>query len=214
MSRIGKLPITIPAGVNIAVDSNAVRMEGPKGKLESLLPAGVAVKVDGNVVRVERDSDDRKLRALHGLTRKLIANMTQGVSQGFNRVLEINGVGYRAEVRGQEIHMTLGYSHPVVFPLPAGVAASVERQVVITLSGADRQTVGETAAKIRSLRPHEPYKGKEIVNRRGPQQGTKRVYRGGSWKSRTPSLRTSARHFNMPHYSSNDVGFRIVCECE
>jgi len=165
VSRIGKLPITIPAGVNIAVDSNAVRMEGPKGKLASSLPAGVAVKVEGNVVRVERASDDRKMRALHGLTRKLIANMTQGVSQGFNRVLEINGVGYRAEVKGQEIHMTLGYSHPVVFPLPAGVAASVERQVVITLSGADRQAVGETASKIRGLRPPETYKGKGIKYR-------------------------------------------------
>ena len=165
MSRIGKLPITLPSGVKIAVDSNAVRVEGPKGKLASILPGGVAVRIDGNVVRVERASDDRKVRALHGLTRKLIANMTQGVSQGFIRVLEINGVGYRAEVKGQEIHMTLGYSHPVVFPLPAGITASVERQVVITLSGADRQLVGEIAAEIRSLRPPEPYKGKGIKYR-------------------------------------------------
>jgi large subunit ribosomal protein L6 len=165
VSRIGKLPITIPTGVKIALDSNAVRLEGPKGKLASMLPAGVTVKVDGNVVRVERGSDDRKTRALHGLTRKLIANMTVGVSQGFNRVLEINGVGYRAEVKGQEIHMTLGYSHPVVFPLPPGVTASIERQVVITLSGADRQVIGEMAAKIRSLRPPEPYKGKGIKYR-------------------------------------------------
>ena len=94
-----------------------------------LIPAGVEVKVEGNVLRVERQTDDRKLRALHGLTRKLIANMAQGVSQGFTRVLDINGVGYRAEVKGQEIHMTLGYSHPVVFPLPTGVTAAVERQV-------------------------------------------------------------------------------------
>jgi len=165
VSRIGKLPITLPSGVKIAVDSNAVRVEGPKGKLASTLPSGVTVRIDGNVVRVERASDDRKVRALHGLTRKLIANMTQGVSQGFIRVLEINGVGYRAEVKGQEIHMTLGYSHPVVFPLPAGITASVERQVVITLSGADRQLVGEIAAEIRSLRPPEPYKGKGIKYR-------------------------------------------------
>jgi large subunit ribosomal protein L6 len=165
VSRIGKLPITLPSGVKIAVDSNAVRVEGPKGKLASALPGGVVVRIDGNVVRVERASDDRKVRALHGLTRKLIANMTHGVSQGFSRVLEINGVGYRAEVKGQEIHMTLGYSHPVVFPLPAGVTASVERQVVITLSGADRQLVGEIAAEIRSLRPPEPYKGKGIKYR-------------------------------------------------
>jgi large subunit ribosomal protein L6 len=165
VSRIGKLPLTIPAGVKVAVDASAVRLEGPKGKLQSAIPAGVDVKVEGNVLRVERRTDDRKLRALHGLTRKLIANMTQGVSQGFTRVLDINGVGYRAEVKGQELHITLGYSHPVVFSLPVGVTAAVERQVVITLSGADRQVLGETAAKIRSLRPPEPYKGKGIKYR-------------------------------------------------
>ena len=165
MSRIGKLPINIPSGVTVAVDSSGVRLEGPKGKLASPIPSGVAVKVDGDVLRVERASDDRRVRSLHGLTRKLIANMTHGVSQGFNRILDINGVGYRAEVKGQEIHMTLGYSHPVVFPLPTGVSASVERQVIITLTGADRQLVGETAAKIRSLRPPEPYKGKGIKYR-------------------------------------------------
>lgn len=165
MSRIGKLPITIPAGVKVAVDASALRLEGPKGKLQAELPSGVDVKVEGNVVRVERQAEDRKVRALHGLTRKLIANMAQGVSQGFTRVLDINGVGYRAEVKGQEIHMTLGYSHPVVFPLPAGVTAAVERQVIITLSGADRQVLGETAAKIRGLRPPEPYKGKGIKYR-------------------------------------------------
>ena len=165
MSRIGKLPVTIPSGVKVAVDSSGVRLEGPKGKLQTTLPPGVEVKVDGNVVRVERRNDERKSRAVHGLTRKLIANMAQGVSQGFSRVLDINGVGYRAEVKGQEIHMTLGYSHPVVFPLPAGISASVERQIIITLTSADRQLLGETAAKIRSLRPPEPYKGKGIKYR-------------------------------------------------
>lgn len=165
MSRIGKLPITIPAGVKVAIDANALRVEGPKGKLQAELPAGVHVKVEGNVVRVERENEVRKVRALHGLTRKLIANMTLGVSQGFTRVLDINGVGYRAEVKGQQIHMTLGYSHPVVFSLPAGVSAAVERQVIITLSSADRQVLGETAAKIRDLRPPEPYKGKGIKYR-------------------------------------------------
>jgi large subunit ribosomal protein L6 len=165
VSRIGKLPITIPNGVKIAVEANAVRLEGPKGKLQTSVPAGVKVKVEGNIVRVEREDNERKARSLHGLTRKLIANMAQGVSQGFSRVLEINGVGYRAEVKGQEIHMTLGYSHPVVFPLPAGVTASVERQVIITLSSADRQLLGEMAAKIRGLRSPEPYKGKGIKYR-------------------------------------------------
>lgn len=165
MSRIGKLPVTIPAGVKVAVDTNAVRVEGPKGKLHTIVPAGVNVNVEGDVVRVERRAEDRKSRALHGLTRKLIANMAQGVSQGFTRVLDINGVGYRAEVKGREIHMTLGYSHPVIFPLPQGVTASVERQIVITLSGADRQLLGETAATIRGLRLPEPYKGKGIKYR-------------------------------------------------
>ncbi len=165
MSRIGKLPVTIPAGVKVAVDTDAVHVEGPKGKLHTTVPAGVNVNVEGNVVRIERRAEDRKSRALHGLTRKLIANMAQGVSQGFTRVLDINGVGYRAEVKGQEIHMTLGYSHPVIFPLPQGVTASVERQIIITLSGADRQLLGETAAKIRGLRLPEPYKGKGIKYR-------------------------------------------------
>lgn len=165
MSRIGKLPVTIPTGVKVAIDSNALRLEGPKGKLQTEIPTGVGVKVEGSVLHVERQAEDRKVRALHGLTRKLIANMALGVSQGFTRVLDINGVGYRAEVKGQELHMTLGYSHPVVFALPVGVSAAIERQVIITLSGADRQVLGETAAKIRSLRPPEPYKGKGIKYR-------------------------------------------------
>ena len=165
MSRIGKLPVTIPAGVKVAVDADGVRVEGPKGKLQAAVPSQVEVRVEGNLLRVERRTEDRKIRALHGLTRKLLANMTQGVSQGFTRVLDINGVGYRAEVKGQELHMTLGYSHPVVFPLPPGVTAAVERQVIITLSSADRQVLGEAAAKIRSLRPPEPYKGKGIKYR-------------------------------------------------
>lgn len=165
MSRIGKLPITIPTGVKVAVDTDAVRLEGPKGKLHTSIPPGVKVKVEGNMVRVEREGEERRIRALHGLTRKLIANMAQGVSQGFSRVLDINGVGYRAEVKGQEIHMTLGYSHPVVFLLPQGVTASVERQIIITLNSADRQLLGEMAAKLRSLRAPEPYKGKGIKYR-------------------------------------------------
>jgi large subunit ribosomal protein L6 len=165
VSRIGKLPVAIPSGVKVAIDAGTVRLEGPKGKLAATVPAGVGVKVEGNVVRVTRESEERKLRALHGLTRKLIANMAHGVSQGFTRVLDINGVGYRAEVKGQELHMTLGYSHPVVFALPSGVSASVERQVIITLNSADRQLLGEMAAKIRSFRPPEPYKGKGIKYR-------------------------------------------------
>jgi large subunit ribosomal protein L6 len=165
VSRIGKLPINVPDGVKVSVEANGIRLEGPKGKLSTNIPVGVAVHVDGNVVRVDRQGEERKFRALHGLTRKLIANMAEGVSKGFTRVLDINGVGYRAEVKGQEIHMTLGYSHPVVFRLPQGVSAAVERQVIITLTSADRQLLGETAAKIRSLRGPEPYKGKGIKYR-------------------------------------------------
>ncbi len=165
MSRIGKLPIAIPSGVKVAIDARAVHLEGPKGKMQTAIPVGVDVKVEDNVLSVERQTEDRKIRALHGLTRKLIANMVQGVSHGFTRVLDINGVGYRAEVKGQEIHMTLGYSHPVVFQLPLGVSAAVERQIIITLTSADRQVLGEAAAKIRSLRPPEPYKGKGIKYR-------------------------------------------------
>ena len=165
MSRIGQLPIAIPNGVKVALEPSEVRLEGPKGKLKSPIPAGIKVKVEGNVVRVEREIDERKVRALHGLTRKLIANMAQGVSQGFSRVLEINGIGYRAEVKGQELQIMLGFSHPVRFPLPQGVTASIDRQTVITLTGADRQLLGEVAAKIRGLRPPEPYKGKGVKYR-------------------------------------------------
>jgi len=165
LSRIGKLPITVQSGVKVVVEPREVRLEGPKGKLRTTIPAGVTVKVEENVVRVGRETEERKIRALHGLTRKLIANMTQGVSEGFTRVLEINGVGYRAEVKGQEIHITLGFSHPVVFALPEGVSAAVERQVIVTLSAADRQLLGETAAKLRGLRPPEPYKGKGVKYR-------------------------------------------------
>lgn len=165
VSRIGKLPVNVPEGVKVAVDGKVIKFEGPKGKLETTVPAGIAVKVEGKIVRVERMGEERRARALHGLTRKLIANMAEGVSKGFTQVLDINGVGYRAEVKGRELHMTLGYSHPVVFLLPQGVTAAVERQVVVTLTSADRQLLGETAAKIRSFRPPEPYKGKGIKYR-------------------------------------------------
>lgn len=162
MSRIGRLPISLPEGVKIAVEDGAIRVEGPKGKLRTELPKGIEMKIEGKVVRLVRGGDERKARALHGLARKLVANMVTGVSRGFSRVLEINGVGYRAEVRGSELHLALGFSHPVVVSLPAGVTASVERQTVITLHSADRQALGEVAAKIRALKPPEPYKGKGV----------------------------------------------------
>ena len=165
MSRIGRLPISIPDGVKIALEDRVIRVEGPKGKLKAGIPPGIRVKVEGGVIRVAREAEESSLKALHGLARKLIANMVEGVNKGFSRVLEINGVGYRAEVKGTELHITLGYSHPIVFPLPAGVTATVERQIILTLRCADKQLLGETAAVIRGLRPPEPYKGKGVKYR-------------------------------------------------
>ncbi len=132
------------------------------GRLAIAVPSGVTVAVEGNAVNVTRRDDSRTARGVHGLTRVLIANMVTGVSTGFRRVLEITGVGYRAEVKGRAIQLALGYSHPVIFPLPNGIDAKVDKQTVITLEGADRQVLGETAAAIRKLRPPEPYKGKGI----------------------------------------------------
>jgi large subunit ribosomal protein L6 len=162
MSRIGKLPIPVPSGVTVAVEPGAVRVAGPRGKLVAVLHPLAQVKVDGNTVTVTRRDESRDARAVHGLTRVLVANMVTGVSAGFRRVLEINGVGYRAEVKGRAIQLALGYSHPVIFPLPDGVDAKIDKQTVITLEGADRQVLGEAAAAIRKLRPPEPYKGKGI----------------------------------------------------
>lgn len=165
MSRIGKLPIAVPDGVKIFLEGGSVRVEGPKGKLKTEIPPSIQVKMEENHVRVSRETEERQIKALHGLTRKLIANMVEGVSRGFSRVLEINGVGYRAEAKGTELHLTLGFSHPVVFPLPPGVTAAVERQIIITLHSADKEILGKTAAVIRGLRPPEPYKGKGIKYR-------------------------------------------------
>ena len=162
MSRIGRLPISVPDGVKISLEDGAVRVEGPKGKLRTAIPPRIQVQVEGNVIKVVREVEERNVKALHGLARKLIANMVEGVSRGFTRVLEINGVGYRAEVKGTDLHITLGYSHPIVFQLPPGVTAKVDKQTVITLESSDRQLVGECASMIRGLRPPEPYKGKGV----------------------------------------------------
>ena len=163
MSRIGKLPIPLEKGVKATISGRLVRLEGPKGKLEMEVPAGFDIKAEDSVLTVKRPGDDSRDRALHGLTRKLLANMAQGVGKGFVRTLEINGVGYRAEVRGgNTIYLTLGYSHPILYQLPPGVTARVERQVLVTLEAADRQVLGMVAAQLRELRPPEPYKGKGI----------------------------------------------------
>jgi len=162
MSRIGRKPIPIPQGVTVAIEGNTVRVEGPKGTLSHTLPAGVSVAAGGNVLTVGRSSDHRTVRALHGLTRSLIANIVHGVKDGFERKLEIVGIGYRAQLAGKNLQLALGYSHPVIFPLPEGVQAEVEKQVSITLRGTDKALLGQTAAKLRALRKPDPYKGKGI----------------------------------------------------
>jgi large subunit ribosomal protein L6 len=154
------MPIAVPGGVKVHVADGTVRVEGPKGTLSRELPREVTIAIDGSTVNVGRLDETRRTRSIHGLTRKLLSNMVEGVSKGFTRVLEINGVGYRAEARGTMLHMTLGYSHPIAFQLPSGVTAKVDRQVVVTLEGADRETLGQVAAALRELRPPEPYKGK------------------------------------------------------
>jgi large subunit ribosomal protein L6 len=162
MSRIGRKPIEIPAGVTVQVDDGVVRAEGPRGKLAQPIPPGLTVRVENNALVVSRQGDQRTLRALHGLTRALLANMVTGVKEGFERKLEIVGIGYRAQLQGRAIQLSLGYSHPVVFPLPEGITAEIERQTLITLRGADKALLGQTAARLRALRKPDPYKGKGV----------------------------------------------------
>lgn len=162
MSRIGKLPIPIPDGVEIRDDGGVVSIEGPKGKAEYTLPAGVSLSVEEGVAKVSRKGDDRESRSQHGLARKLLANMVHGVGTGFSRTLEIVGVGYRADVQGKQIHLNLGFSHPIVYTLPEGVTAKVDKQTVLTVESASKQLLGEVSAQIRALRPPEPYKGKGV----------------------------------------------------
>jgi large subunit ribosomal protein L6 len=162
MSRIGRLPIALPDGVTLHVADGTVRVEGPKGTLVRTLAPRVRVEVTGRSAVVKREDDSRTGRSLHGLTRRLVANMVQGAATGFTRVLEINGVGYRAEMRGNVLWLTLGYSHPIAYQLPPQVTAKVDRQVVITLESADRELLGQVAAQIRALRGPEPYKGKGV----------------------------------------------------
>src|SRR5262249_51914116 len=162
MSRIGRQPVNIPQGVKVQIDGTTVRAEGPKGKLSQPIPVGLSAKIENNQLLISRSGDDRKVRALHGLARALMANMVTGVKDGFERKLEIVGIGYRAQLQGRAIQLALGYSHPVIFPLPEGVTAEIDRQVSITLRGADKAVLGQTAAKLRALRKPDPYKGKGI----------------------------------------------------
>jgi large subunit ribosomal protein L6 len=161
MSRIGRKPLVLPKGVTLSQKPGTVGLKGPKGELTRSVPSGVSLKVDGSKVVVERADDSRENRSKHGLMRAHLGNMLKGVTDGWTRELEINGVGYRAEVSGDAINMALGYSHPVIFKLPKGVGAKVEKNRLM-LSSVDRDLVGQTAAKVRELRPPEPYKGKGI----------------------------------------------------
>jgi len=162
MSRVGRQPIVKPDNVKVHVSDGTVRVEGPHGTLTRTLARDVTVAVEAGQVLVQRVDDSRRARGVHGLTRRLIANMIEGVSKKFARVLEINGVGYRAEARTNIVLLTLGYSHPIAYQLPPGVTAKVDRQVIITLEGPDRELLGTVAAQLRALRPPEPYKGKGV----------------------------------------------------
>jgi large subunit ribosomal protein L6 len=162
MSRIGRKPIPIPQGVKVQVAEGRVSAEGPKGKLTQPVPGGISATLENNQIVLSRTGEDRRVRALHGLARALVANMVSGVKDGFERKLEIVGIGYRAQLQGRAIQLALGYSHPVVFPLPEGVTAEIDKQTAITLRGADKAVLGETAARLRRLRKPDPYKGKGV----------------------------------------------------
>ena len=162
MSRIGKQPIAIPPKVKVEVKGQQVFVEGPKGKLNWQLPRRTSVKVDNGKVLISRQGDDAQVKALHGLSRALVNNMVRGVSEGFIKKLEIQGVGFKAAVQGNAVNLNLGYSHPVVYPIPAQIKVTVEENTKLTIEGPDRQVVGQVASEIRSFYPPEPYKGKGV----------------------------------------------------
>jgi large subunit ribosomal protein L6 len=163
VSRVGKKPIVVPQGVNIDIQGSTIKVKGPKGELERNFAAPIAVALEDGHVNVSRPNDEPAVRALHGTTRAVLANMVTGVSTGFSKALQIEGVGYRAEMKGKQLVMALGYSHPVPVDPPAGVSFTVdEKTKIITISGIDKEIVGQVAADIRAWRPPEPYKGKGL----------------------------------------------------
>ena len=162
MSRIGKQPITIPAKVKVEVKGQSVQVEGPKGKLSWELPGRTSLKIEGTTINVTRQDEDKQSRALHGLSRALINNMVKGVSDGFLKKLEINGVGFKAAVTGKTITMSLGYSHPIIYSIPEQIKVVVEENTKISIEGPDKQPVGKVASELRSYYPPEPYKGKGV----------------------------------------------------
>jgi large subunit ribosomal protein L6 len=164
MSRIGNLPISVPQGTDVKIEGQVVTVKGPKGTLERQIHELISVSLDGNTITVSRQDDTKNSKALHGLSRALINNMVVGVSSGFSKTLFINGVGYKVDLKGSELEMHLGFSHPVNFSLPDGITAKVDKQkeIKLTLEGYDKELLGLTAARIRAFRPPEPYKGKGI----------------------------------------------------
>ena len=163
MSRVGKQPITIPKGVKVEVRDGALRVEGPKGKVEQKLVPGTEIEVKDGVITVTRQGDSGAQRAMHGLARALYANAVRGAAEGYAKTLEIIGVGYKAEVKGSNVQFALGYSHPIVFPVPAGIKVDIDAKTnKLTVAGADRQMVGQVAAQMRRLRKPDPYKGKGV----------------------------------------------------
>ena len=162
MSRIGKQPIAIPPKVKVEVKGRHVTVEGPKGKLNLELPQRTSLKVEGGKVLVARQGDDAQAKALHGLSRALVNNMVRGVSEGFVKKLEIQGVGFKASVQGRNVNMSLGYSHPINYPLPEQIKVTVDENTKLTIEGPDRQMVGQVAAELRGFYPPEPYKGKGV----------------------------------------------------
>lgn len=162
MSRIGKKLITIPEKVTVKVADGEVNVQGPLGMLKRLIPSGIVVTVDGKTISVTRADETTRSAELHGMFRTLVSNMVEGVTAGFKKELDIVGVGYRAEAKGKELHLTLGFSHPVIVPFPEGITMRVDQQTHVTVTGANRELVGETSAKLRKLRLPEPYKGKGV----------------------------------------------------
>ena len=179
MSRIGRKSIPVPAGVDVTISGQTVKVKGPKGELSHTVTEPITVAQDGTELHVNRPNDERKAKELHGLSRTLVANMIIGVTEGYKKVLEINGTGYRVVAKGKDLEFALGFSHPVNVVAPAGITFSVERPTQFTVAGIDKQLVGEVAANIRKIRPPEPYKGKgvkyqgEVIRRKAGKAGKK-----------------------------------------
>lgn len=162
MSRVGKLPIPIPPKVEVKVEERRICLKGPKGELQQELPAGIQVDLSDGILQVKRADDSKSQKALHGLSRALLANAVKGVHEGFTKQLEIEGIGFRAQLEGRELALNLGFSHPLRYKIPQGIDIKIEKQVRVAISGADRQMVGQVAAEIRGLRPPDVYKGKGV----------------------------------------------------